>query len=113
LRDPDRPDFIEDYVRSGISDREFLRQLQENGIDSLLLSELSNVRQEDGQFGLTKGRTRVTMSFTVIESSSGDVVWTSSADGIRGTTTTMGDAPAIAEAVELAIEKIKDSIPKL
>lgn len=109
----DYSDFIEDYVRSGISDRGFLAELESSGIDAILLSELSNVRQEDGTFGISKGQTRVTMSFTVIESSSGDVVWSSSADGIRGTVTTVGDAPPIAEAVELAIEKIEESIPRL
>lgn len=106
-------DFIEDYVNSGISDVQFLRQLAEEGIDAILLSELSNVRQRDGSYGTNKGNTRVTMGMTIIETASGDVVWTASADGIRTNVTTIGSAPPIAEAVELAIEKVQDSVPRL
>lgn len=106
-------DFIKDYVTSGIANREFLEQIQSHGIDAIMLSELSNAYQQDGTYGSTFGKTRVTLTFSILDTRTNDVIWTASADGIKGTATTVGDAPALIEAIDIAVDKIKTVVPKL
>ncbi len=109
----DYSDFIEDYVTSGIANREFLEQLKNKNIDALMISELSNAYQQDGAYGRNLGETRITLTFTVIDTNTNDIIWTASADGIKGTSTTLGTAPALIEAINLAVEKIQESVPIL
>jgi len=109
----DYSDFIEDYATSGIANREFLQNLRENRIDGIMLSELANVSQQDGAYGRNKGQTRVTLTFTIMDTHTNDVIWTASADGIKGTATTVEPAPPLIEAINLAVEKIRVSVPRL
>ena len=109
----DYSDFIEDYATSGIANREFLQHLRANRIDAIMLSELSNVTQEDGAYGRNRGQTRVTMTFTVMGTQTNDVIWTASADGMKGTATTVESAPPLIEAINLAVEKIRAAVPRL
>lgn len=109
----DYADFIEDYITSGIANREFLMALAEDGVDAILLSELSNAFEEDGAYGRNAGQTRITIHATIIDTRTNDVVWTASADGIRKTATTVEGAPPIVEAIELAVEKILGALPIL
>ena len=78
----DYADFIEDYLTSGIANREFLEQIKAQDIDAILLSELSSVFQQDGAYARNKGESRVTLSFTIINTGTNDVIWTASADGV-------------------------------
>lgn len=109
----DYSDFIEDYVTSGIANREFLEQLKNNNIDAIMLSELSNAYQKDGAYGYNKAQTRITLTFTIMDTRTNDVIWTASADGIKGSVTTIAEAPALVEAITLAVDKISTSVPKL
>lgn len=109
----DYADFIKDYITSGIANRDFLSVLKSNGLDAIMISELSRVSQKDAQYGLSKGETRVTLSFTIMDTRTNDVIWSASADGIKGTATTMGSAPPLLDAINLAVEKIKESVPTL
>lgn len=109
----DYSDFIEDYVTSGIANSEFLQKLKDNGYDAILLSELSNAFQQDGVYGVHKAQSRITIGLTVINTRTNDIVWTASADGIMGSVTTIDTAPPLIEAVSLAVDKIKESVPTL
>lgn len=109
----DYSDFIKDYVTSGIPNRVFLEKLEEEGIDAVMISELSNARQQDGAYGLAKGQSRITLSFTILNTTTNDVIWTASADGVKGTLTTLESAPPLVEAIQLAVEKIEGSVPLL
>ncbi len=109
----DYSDFIEDYVTSGIANREFLEHLRNNNIDAIMLSELSNAYQQDGAYGRNKAQTRITLTFTIMDTRTNDVIWTASADGIKGSATTVAEAPALIEAINLAVDKISSSVPRL
>ena len=106
-------DFIEDYVTSGIANREFLLKLANNGYDGVMMSELSNAFRQDGVYGMHQGQTRITIGVTIINTKTNDIVWTASADGLKGTPTTLDVAPPMIEAVNLAVDKIKESVPIL
>jgi len=106
-------DFIEDYITSGIANREFLENLRNNDIDAIMISELSNAYRADGSLGYNLGETRVTISFTIIDTKTNDVIWTAIADGKKGTASTLGDAPPLIEAINLAVEKIVGAVPTL
>ncbi len=109
----DYSDFIEDYVTSGIANREFLEQLNAQDIDAVLLSEISKVYQQDGAYGRNAGESRVTLSFTIMDTATNDVIWTASADGVRSTASNVGSAPPLIEAINLAVEKVREAVPRL
>jgi hypothetical protein len=106
-------DFLEDYSTSGIANREFTKHLVDAGIDGILIGVLSRVKQQDGSYGSNKGETRITLSFAVVDANRNTVIWSASADGIKGTATTLGEAPPIAQAVKLAMDKVEANLPKL
>ena len=78
-----------------------------------MLSELSNAYQQDGAFGIHKAKTRITLSFSIMDTSTNDIIWSATSDGIKGSATTIDEAPALIEAIDLAVKKIKQSVPKL
>jgi len=106
--------FVEDYVKSGVPDAEALGRIGKAlNVDALVQGELLNVQQEDGEFGGNKGQTRVTVRFTMLGTRDGTLLWEASSDGIKKTATTLSDAPAIIEAVNLAVNKILENLPPL
>lgn len=105
--------FIEDYNTTGIADSDFSKKVAKHGIDGILISNLSRASQVDGQYGRNRGRTRVTISLALVNTHSDNIVWSASADGIKGTVTTFGSAPPINGAVKLAVDKVKQNIPNL
>ncbi len=109
----DYADFIEDYITSGIANQNFLKALADEGIDAILMSELSNAYQQDGAYAINKAQTRITIHATIIDTRTNDVVWTASADGIRGSATTVSEAPPLVEAIDLAVKKIMGALPTL
>lgn len=106
-------DFIKDYVTSGIANQDFMSILVKADIDAIMICELSRIYQRDGSYGLNKAETRVTLSFTIINTKTNDVVWSASADGVKGSVTTVSEAPPMAAAIELAVRKIMSAIPRL
>lgn len=106
-------DFVEDYYTSGIANKEHLAKISKAlGVDGIMQGQLVNVWQQDGN-GLMQGQTRVTINFSIIESSSAKQVWEATADGIRGNASASSVAPPIADALELALKKITDNVPLL
>lgn len=107
-------DFIEDYYTSGIANKTTLAEVAKAlNIDAIMQGQILKVYQVDGDGWSQKGRTRVTISFSIIETRTGKTIWEASADGIRGNASASSPAPPVKEAIALAIEKITTNVPKL
>lgn len=108
----DWANFLEDYSSSGVPNVETLQRIGEAvRVDVIYQAEIVNVFQQDGQYGGNKGRTRVTVRATMLDTKRGTLVWEATSDGIRGTATTMESAPPIYECIELALQKILSTLP--
>lgn len=108
----DWAEFLENYVKSGVPDAQTLSKIGEAlGVDAICQGEVWNVQQEDGEWGGNKGETRVTVRFTILDARDGSLLWEASSDGVRGTSTTLGDAPPVIEAINLAVDKIVQNMP--
>ncbi len=104
--------FLDNYVASGVPDANALRDIGAAlGIDAIMQGEIVNVFQQDGTFGGNKGQTRVTVRFTMLDCRNGRMLWEASSDGVKTTATTLDKAPAIIDAVQLAMDKILDNLP--
>lgn len=109
----DWADFYEGYVIGGVPDAAALDRFgQALDVNAILQGEVVSVFQEDGEFGGNKGQTRVTVRFALLGCSDGKLIWEASSDGIRKSATTLSDAPAIIEAVNLAVDKILSNMPQ-
>ena len=105
-------DFVTGYSVSGIPDVRKLKSVSEAiDTDTILQGEMVSVVQEDGSYGMNAGTTRVTVRYTLMDTDDGKLLWEASADGIRKTATTLGDAPPVIEAVNLAVDKIIENLP--
>jgi len=106
--------FLDDYATSGIPNSNILAEIGSTlEVDAILQGAIVNITQEDGQYGGNKGTTRVTVRFSMLDTNEGNLIWESSSDGIKGTATTVGSAPPIIEVVNLAVDKILNSLPNL
>jgi PBP1b-binding outer membrane lipoprotein LpoB len=106
--------FLDDYATSGVPNSNILSEIGSTlGVDAILQGEIVNIFQEDGQYGGNRGTTRVTVRFSMLNTNEGNLIWESSSDGIKGTSTTLASAPPIIDAINLAVDKILDSLPNL
>lgn len=107
-------DFVTGFSASGIPDTSKIQGVGEAiGADAILQGELVSLAQQDGVYGGNLGTTRVTVRYTLFDADTGQLLWEISAEGRRQTATTMQDAPPIMEAIELAVEKMLDSLPPI
>ena len=103
---------VNDYHTSGVANLGALGRVSKNlNVDAVLQGQLVGIRQRHAT-ALVAGETRVTLSFSVIETVSGKQVWYVSADGVC-TTQTPGAPPPIPDAIEDAMRKILGNIPRL
>jgi hypothetical protein len=106
--------FLDRYVSSGVPDSGELRRIGlALGVDSILQGEMVNIVQQDGAFGINKAQTRITVRYSLLGTKDGKVLWEASADGIRGSASTVAEAPPVIEAVNLAVDKVVDNLPAL
>ena len=104
--------FLDNYVASGVPDANALREIGTAvGVDAIMQGEIVNVFQQDGSYGGSKGQTRVTVRYTLLDCRDGRLLWEASSDGVKTTATTLDHAPPIIEAVQLAMDKILDNVP--
>jgi hypothetical protein len=107
-------DFVEDYYTSGIANKNILGEVAKVlGVDAVMQGQLLNVYQVDGNNWNQKGQTRVTISFSIVETASAKTVWEASADGIKGNAAEYAPAPPIADALDLAMAKVIENMPSL
>ncbi len=108
--------FIDNYVTSGVPDRTILIDIGNAlGIDAILQGEIVNIFQQDGEFGYggNRGKTRVTVRFSMLGTKDGKLLWEATSDGIKGTATKLESAPPIIDAVNLAVDKILGTLPPI
>lgn len=107
-------DFVEDYYTSGLANQEILAQASEVlGVDAIMQGQLLRLYQVDGDGWTQKGTTRVTVSYSILQTSTAKTVWEVSADGVKRNALEFAEAPTVIDSLELAIDKIKVNIPKL
>jgi hypothetical protein len=108
--------FVEDYYTSGIADKKVLSKFAKAlKVDAIFQGSMFNIVQADAS-DFVSSTTRVSVSFSVVETKTAKVIWESTSDGIRKEDKTMfggGEAVPIKEALDLAIAKIKDNMPLL
>lgn len=106
--------FVEDYYTSGIANKRILDKVANIlGVDAVMQGQLLDVNQRDSAFGYSKAQSRITMSFSIIETETAKPIWEASADGIKGSATTLSEAPPLIEAINLAVDKIVENVPRL
>lgn len=106
-------DFVEDYYTSGIANKEILTEISRAlEVDAIMQGQLVNVQQRDGDGWVTTGSTRVTVSFSIVQASTAKEIWSAAADGVSIRAADL-DAPPIAEAIDLALDKVIQNIPSL
>lgn len=110
----DWADYLNDYYTSGIANRVILERIAKAlSVDAIMQGQLVNVHQEDGNGWSKLGVTRVTVSYSIVEVATAKQIWEATADGIKTTSTEFEAAPPIAEAIQIAIDKILQNIPNL
>ena len=105
--------FLDNYVSSGVPDANVLAQIGEAvGADAIIQGEILNIFQQDGA-DEQKGVTRVTVRFTMLDCRNGKMVWEATSDGRRETALagTMFHAPPVIEAIQLAVDKVLETLP--
>jgi hypothetical protein len=106
-------DFVEDYYNSGIANKKILYKISNSlGVDAVLLGQLISVYQSDGNGWDTTGTTIVTVMYSILEVSTAMTIWEVTADGMVKREMDMA-APPISEAIDMAIEKITQNVPRL
>jgi hypothetical protein len=104
--------FLDNYISSGVPDVKKLRSIGEAlGVDAILQGEMVNVFQQDGRYGLNAGTTRVTVRFSLLGIKDGKLLWEASCDGLATTATTVEPAPAVIQAINVALDKIVQNLP--
>lgn len=81
------------------------------GVDAILQGEIVDFQQTDGVFDRNKGKTRVTVHYSMTGMASGKLQWEASSDGSVTTLTTAELAPPIIYAIQSAQEKILTVLP--
>ncbi len=104
--------FLINYAASGIPDAEVLRSLGDAlDVDVIVQGEMVDVYQVDGGSG-EMGQTRVTVRFTMLDTQEGRLVWEGTSEGIKEILTHR-EAPPVIEAIDLAVDRLLSSMPRL
>lgn len=111
-------DFLRDYAVSGIPNVKILNEIGKAlYVDAIAQGEIFDLSQKDGHFPGVMARTSLTLRYSLLQISKGDVLWeaTCSASlqpsGI--TASVWSPPPPIIEVIQLAQEKILTDIPYL
>jgi hypothetical protein len=106
--------FLQNYVSSGVPDATVLGEIGSAlGVDAIIQGEVLDLYQQDGDADGRKGVTRVTVRFSMLDCLNGKLLWEASSDGRRETAIggTLAHAPPVIEAIQLAVDKILESLP--
>lgn len=104
--------FLEDYSASGVPDS---KRLQSIGnalqVQAVLQGELVNVVHQDGVAFVRQGSARVTIRFSLLDTQSAKTLWEATSDGLQTRKTTVGAAPPLIDAINLALGKLIPLVP--
>jgi hypothetical protein len=104
--------FLENYFSKEFPSPSILRKIgQTLGVDGIIQGEISNIQQTDGVVRGHKGRTHVTVRYSLTGVGSGKLLWEASSDGSVTTVTTAESAPPIIYAALVAQEKVLAMLP--
>lgn len=108
--------FVEDYYTSGIADKKVLSKFSKAlNVDAIFQGQMFNIIQSDAS-DFIASTTRVSVSFSIVETKTAKVIWEATSDGIRKEDKKLfdsGEAVPIKEALDLAINKIQANMPFL
>jgi len=108
-------DFLRDYATSGIPNAKTLQQIGNAlGVDAILQGEVFDLKQIDGNamYGV-KGKTSLTVRYSLMSTSVGDVLWEATSNAKKQTATVLQSAPPLYEAILIAQERILTALPRL
>ena len=105
--------FLINYAASGIPDAEVLRSVGDAlDVDVIVQGEMVDVYQVDGGTPSEMGQTRVTVRFSMLDTQEGRLVWAGTGEGIKAILTHR-EAPPVIEAIDLAVDRLLSSMPRL
>ena len=104
-------DFLRDYAVSGIPN---VKTLNEIGkvleVDAIVQGEIFDLEQKDGHYPGVMARTSLTLRYSLLSTSKGDVLWEATCNvhlKPRGLLVTVwSPPPAIGDVIRLAHEKV-------
>ncbi|MDB5365580.1 MAG: hypothetical protein JWM77_1507 [Rhodospirillales bacterium] len=106
--------FLDAYTSSGIPDSSALRQISTTlGVDAIVQGSVAKAIQQDGILGVRAGGTLVTVQVSAFDARQGRLIWQASSEGRSTTATTLENAPPLAEAIQLAVDKLIENMPPL
>jgi len=108
--------FLDDYYTSGLLNKKTLTKISNIlKVDAIFQGELMNVTQKDGGgYGSSvKGKSMVSMSFSIIDCKKSNILWEAKVSGTKGNIDVVSDAPPISEAIDMAMSKVKENMPIL
>jgi hypothetical protein len=106
--------FLANYQTSGVPDASVIRRVgSAMRVDAVMQGELLDIEQRDGVYGGTRGQTIVTVRYMLLGTSSGNMLWEGTSQGIRQTATTLESAPDLLEAIDLAVDRIVLDLPRM
>lgn len=107
-------DFLRDYATSGIPNVTTLKEIgRALDVDAILQGEVFDIYQIDGAFGVTKGKTSVTVRYALLSTRYGNVLWEATSNAKKATATTVESAPPLYEVIFMAQNKILTALPTL
>ena len=80
-------------------------------VDGIIRGKVSNIVQNNAEYGAKFGDTKITLVINMFSSSTGKLLWTASSRGTVGTLTTNDPAPPVIDAVVVAVKKIFLNFP--
>lgn len=104
--------FLINYDTSGVPDQIFLKQLGAAlKVDAMIQGRVFGLRQQDGGVG-SWGTTQVSVGYSMVGATSGRVLWDSVSEATVNTGGHLAmSAPPITDAIQVAADKILDSLP--
>jgi len=110
-------DFLRDYSVSGIPNAKVLREIGAIlKADAILQGEIIDLVQQDGHYPGVMARTSLTLRYSLISTSRGDVLWEATCSANLkpgGISSVYTPPPPIIDVIQLAQERVLKDIPYL
>jgi hypothetical protein len=106
--------FLENYDETGVTNPAVLKEIGDSlKVDAILQGEVFDLNQIDGLFGAYRGRTSLTLSYSLFSTKSGAVLWEVASRVIKFNPSSIGEAPRLYDVIILAQNRILAQLPKL
>jgi hypothetical protein len=106
--------FLREFENTGVPNNNLLKQLgAQLQSDALIQGVVVNFSQNDARYGGNAAKTSATLRYVIISIATGDILWESSCEASKSSTTTLGKTPPLFEVLEKAQKQIITSVPKL